>query len=1053
MAEFDCIHPKVGSISIAETYSRDQIKQRFTVWCAKTTKYRVYESVDDFIKILSNRTQQLYYNEVIWGSTQKLKFDIDLTADELADISGEATNATFDQNINVLNDIIKDTFVATYHRPLDPTHIIVCKSDDPKGIKYSAHIVLLYAVVDHLEAAEFTKRILIHHTAKLLLDAGVNKSIQNFRIANCAKPDGRIKHIITPGVTIRQTLITQCDEIPILPKLLGDTLQPTPSAPINEKTITEVLDMVKLANITDHVFRRHRNGLFEFRRVKASHCQHCQREHAKDNTMIITVAPTGGVFISCRKSTGGSLLLGTLSTAEAFVAQAQEEQVVKLLSIPPAKYTTKFDTLPLNIVYSEPKIRPFELCDTLCVHAAMKMGKTKALMEYIKLLPADAIIRFVSFRVTFSGNIKSSFTDFTLYSDHNTTFDHTTKKLIIQVESLHRLQITKGSPPPDLLILDESEAILEQFGSGLLREFVLCWSAFTYLLKYSKRVIALDALMSDRTYNTLARVRFGDQPAPPITYHRNAYENAHADTIYITPTKLKWLAVLYSAIDSDEKIAVPMSSLIEAKILYTNLCKKYPGKQIKMYSSESSSADRKHFSDVHAYWAVDVLIYTPTISAGVSFEIAHFDKVFAYFSDASCPVETCIQMIGRIRDVALKTLFICISAWGADLPVTADLIEQSLHTNRENLVRSFDETGLIPNYGPTGEVVYHRSDYFYLWVDNIISKNKSKNAFIERFSMLISVAGATCKPLTDEVATEYTGFAYTPEAFADIAEAHNNTRAELKESSIGAVVGAPDITTEDVNIIQQKKISGEDITPDEKAAYDRYRLRQDYQFTGEITPKFVQTYADAKQRHRAKNLVKLKLGYRVDIDRIQQEEQRANKYLMSSADTHHLDLTRKYMFDKHRLAMGLIYSCTWTHLYDPELKPGHILQTAFGGDAYVSSVKYIATTFEIKPICASSLAATRGDSELFIKAHLKFINNVLGIMYGAKIYCVEPGIYSIQPSKDFARSESAVRPHIQIDPVTVVDIPEEPVIVLGPADIFSDEQAPKDDLDDLLGLI
>jgi hypothetical protein len=114
-----------------------------------------------------------------------------------------------------------------------------------------------------------------------------------------------------------------------------------------------------------------------------------------------------------------------------------------------AAAASKFEALPGGTRYSEPVMRPYELERTLAVCAQMKMGKTKTLREYVDRHfaagLADPVIRFVTFRQTFSRALQEAFPDFTLYSDvpAGTPLSAAAyPRLIVQVESLGRL------PPP-----------------------------------------------------------------------------------------------------------------------------------------------------------------------------------------------------------------------------------------------------------------------------------------------------------------------------------------------------------------------------------------------------------------------------------------------------------------------------------------------------------------------------------------------------------------------------------------------------------------------------
>jgi hypothetical protein len=53
-----------------------------------------------------------------------------------------------------------------------------------------------------------------------------------------------------------------------------------------------------------------------------------------------------------------------------------------------------------------------------------------------------------------------------------------------------------------------------------------------------------------------------------------------------------------------------------------------------MYNSKTPEEVRTlHFSDPNKYMLVDVLIYTPTITAGISIEATHYNYLFGLFED------------------------------------------------------------------------------------------------------------------------------------------------------------------------------------------------------------------------------------------------------------------------------------------------------------------------------------------------------------------------------------------------------------------------------------
>jgi hypothetical protein len=625
----------------------------------------------------------------------------------------------------------------------------------------------------------------------------------------------------------------------------------------------------------------------------------------------------------------------------------------------------------------------------------MKMGKTKALRQYIDKYfsgtLAQPIIRFLSFRQTFSNNIKEKFPDFMLYSDTTGLLAH--DKLIIQIESLHRLDIIPGTERPDLLILDECESIFEQLSSGLMKTSD-CFSKFQYLLKFSKHVVLMDAGISDRTYNILAAIRGdrcassdssdGSDDGQTLIYHRNEYKNSAEDTYFITANKMKWLGVLHFMVDSGFKIAVPISSLAEAKTIAHCLARKHPKKRIQIYSSETNNSEkREHFSDINKYWSkYDVLIYTPTVSAGVSFELEHFDMIFGYFTDMSCPIETCVQMIGRVRNLADKELYIYLEAAGGNMPTSIETIKQYVYTKRENMFQDYNDLGIHTEYTIKGELIYHESEYFQVWLENMRMRNLSRNHFIKRFLNCVRGSGAKCVHLSDAMYEEITGSAVLMNGVINqdltkISEQHADSRVAITDAYCEAVAASEELTPEMLEDIRDIMDRQADLTEDQRYAYEKYKLRMDYRFDGPITEEFVKTYMAPHKRRNYKNLVRINMcdSNEKSLQLIQQEEAETHYELMRSVATQQHDLLRRYVFDQHRFAFSLVRLCGWASFDDPKYICADIVEGHVNSEEYWKIIVPACVEFQIK---CPARAGT-------IESRMKAINSILHIMYDLRI--------------------------------------------------------------------
>ncbi len=954
---------------------------------------------------------------------------------------------------------IRDTFFTTYGADIPTGDEIICESTCLEGKKYSTHIIIdnIY-VSSNIQAQEFTQRVraILPNSYRQFVDMTVNKSLQNFRVVNCHKQgDVRVKKILTehrPEATIITNVIG-C-------KKLNDIVETNAARKeihIPSEEVETILEMArKDSSVLSHRFRAARGDKLIFTRLEPSYCEFCDETHHTDNTLFLRVKTLHGVtsiYKYCRHYLRNRGCDGThsakigefasnvasddssIASNEIDSTSAQSTWIDNVINRCLARIggpeTTLFDRLPPGCanVYSDPELAPFELTNTLVVHAAMKMGKTKALSTFInkyfesKISPK--IVRFISFRQTFSGNIKEKFPDFTLYSDVRGPL--TDDRLIVQVESLHRLLIREGADSPDLLILDECESIFEQFDSGLLKtNFGECFAKFQYLIKYSKHVICMDANISDRTYRILQQMRPAFAAAigtgRTMVYHHNTYKNAQADKYYVCGDKLKWLGLLYTSLNADEKIAVPMSSLTEAKVLVANLKKQFPEKNIKLYSSETSQSEkREHFSNVNAYWVnYDVLVYTPTISAGVSFEQKHFTKIFGYFTDQSCPVETCQQMIGRIRDVADHEFYICINASGNNLPTGIEELKSFLYNRRDNLSKMFDMTGLHCEYGPDGELTYHTGDYFQLWLENSRIRNLSKNSFIKRFINITANTGASIMNISNEMFEQLTGLppvidGEINDELSDIKQAHTLARVEIKETECKCIAASAELTDAEADEILSLRVAQKDITNEQKFAFEKYRLRADYKYDGPIDDKFVSKYHDVKVRRIYKNMTRIaNRTIQEAWTQIQAEELANHKHLMSMGERgQNQDIGRRYVFDQHRYALGLLNMCGWNGIHDPQYihKVALFQKITAAEKKYWENIRPACVEFGIRTPLLRTAQLAKGNPEQYISIMLKPVNKILQAMYGIAIITKknDPGMYFLNMNTLFTMDPDVSR--------------------------------------------
>jgi hypothetical protein len=920
------------------------------------------------------------------------------------------------------------------------------------GWKHSYHLIVLpYAVADNEEAREFTERVRerLPEPLRHFVDPCVNKRIQNFRLAGSAKPGtGRVKRATLEaaqafgtarGVPTENLFITAPAGSRVLPRVYTEDgaatrdrrkgrVMLTPQDPV----VRAALDLATRAGVTEgHAFYEVRGTLLCFQREAPSDCRICGEVHHNDNSLMVSIDPVEGghegawpgtgavacrVVEHCRQARGRGRAIGELevraedlrgapetkkkAAARAAPQGLREKIAARVAAIregrvnPHDALASEFERLPdaQKTVYAEPAMRDYELTPTLAVLAQMKLGKTKAMRRYLDAhFPADGIearvVRFVTFRQTFSRSLAEAFPDFTLYSDVTGDLDAARHpRLIVQVESLHRLRMGAHPEPVDLLVLDEAESILAQFNSGLHRHFNAAFAMFQWMLKTARHVVCMDANLGDRTLHTLERMR----PAHPPHFHWNRYARAADDVYRFTADQGAWLEQLHAALRAGKRVVLPTNSLTEAKAYEEALRREFPRKKVMLYSSETAPSEKaRHFGDVHTHWSgLDALIYTPTCSAGVSYELEHFDALFGFFCDASCDVETCRQMLGRVRNIRTREHYICLRATGAALPTAVADIRRLVYDKRAGLYRRVEDTALQYEYAPDGAISYYESDYFHLWLETVRVANLSRNDFARRFIDQVADTGARVEVLAAGEAA----------VGAALLTDHREARADLRAARCDAVAAAPDLTPDEAALVREALQAQQDVDPAHRLAYDKYQLREAYAWHGRpLDAAFVEAYQGGDARRVYRNLCRVTEGASVveSLKAMRQSEADHYTYTMetrSEAFGHvneGRDLLRDraiYVYQAHFLAVWLLRLCGFACVTDKGRVHEAAVEARLRGaiPALKRAVDCLVFEFEI-PRPNLDRLGRETDRARFLASALRTVNAVLRMMYGIQV--------------------------------------------------------------------
>jgi hypothetical protein len=377
--------------------------------------------------------------------------------------------------------------------------------------------------------------------------------------------------------------------------------------------------------------------------------------------------------------------------------------------------------------YSTETILPYKFestYDTYCLRACMGIGKTKGLNELFNNGIYKKIV-IISFRKTLDREYVNNFKDFELYLDINENeniYDlEKHNKIVIQIDSIHKL-----FGKCDLLVLDEytySCFHLVEF----TKERKQCYDTLKEYVQKTKHIIVLDAYLNGyylKWFKELGR---------KIYFVKNNYKK-HIDKEIINYSNNigPFIEAIIKYLKDNKKIVLctnKRSFLEKIEDIVKNTIK---NKEYKFINCDNSDD-----IDLNNWDKYDIVGYTPTIVAGISFEKRHFDACFGYFINSTSCAELSVQQLFRVRDLKENKFHICVETNGKkDFPTDRDSVRKyilernsKLNDGINNLTLSHVDRDIIED------------DYFTMFLNIQLLTFQSKNDYESKLLNLLKIQG------------------------------------------------------------------------------------------------------------------------------------------------------------------------------------------------------------------------------------------------------------------------------------------------------------------------
>jgi hypothetical protein len=329
---------------------------------------------------------------------------------------------------------------------------------------------------------------------------------------------------------------------------------------------------------------------------------------------------------------------------------------------------------------------------------------------------------------------------------------------------------------------------------------------------------------------------------------------------------------------------------------------------------------------------------------------------------------------------------------------------------RSSLFRSVSHL-MAYEYGPHGELIFHDSPYFHLWLENTRVENLSKNSFVPRFIAQVADTGATVALLEKLPGAEA--------RLADLRAGLLATKRELTEAECEAIAGAPDLQPEEVERVREKIIDQLDVPQADLLGYAKAALRDTYRWHGSpIDAAFVAKYRHKKVAQVYLNLCRItaKTSLLAALRDIQEEERGDFQSLLlmttspaagdrSLLDQH--DLSHRYTFQGHHLALWLLLRmCGFRCLLDPAVVRAEELYERLraGEKGLLDRLEAIAFEFEDLRTPSKESVAGELDPTFYLRKAMSVVNGVLRRMYGIQVKQVSSqqggvGLYRLSRTK------------------------------------------------------
>lgn len=283
---------------------------------------------------------------------------------------------------------------------------------------------------------------------------------------------------------------------------------------------------------------------------------------------------------------------------------------------------------------------------TIVVASNMGTGKSWVLRHLEELEPHSSVL-VLSVRQLLSVDLHNRLVEYIRDMKHyikDRTDVSSEKRLVIQLDSIHKLQVNGVVNRYDVVILEEIRSLLAHLSSSTLekRRRVIC-QILMYIVTNAGVVIALDADVDPCSYQFLRSLR----QHTTFDIFRNLSTPCARKHVVIK-NRTTWYTHLRNQLAEGKNIFL----VSNCKRRIDGIMREYQEQyRCLTYTSKTPQRQKLAVSECNTTWLdYQLVAVSPVVSAGLNFDRRdHFHSIFSYLKGGSaCARESC-QQEGRVR--------------------------------------------------------------------------------------------------------------------------------------------------------------------------------------------------------------------------------------------------------------------------------------------------------------------------------------------------------------------------------------------------------------------